>query len=180
MDSVLQEPDETDLYAKNFDGLSAKKFDVDAGEIHMQQPYAKNFDHFSAEKFDENVGEIHVPLQQPLIEQILDVTNPEKFGHGPYNEEEILERARQVLEMANKLYPDLQSSPDQDHDVTSRIMDKTGISLLHELEPIVSSTPHRSGTKSVISPSEYMSPRKIPADNEPSASELFHPILFSL
>ncbi|KAK3103945.1 hypothetical protein FSP39_023117 [Pinctada imbricata] len=110
-----------------------------------------------------------VPVQQPLIDQILDVTNPEMFGHGPYNEEEILERARKVLEMANRLYPENKSN--MDHDVTSKIMDRTGISLLHELEPIVSSTPHKPKATHVMKEKLYHTPDKNKACKEPSASD---------
>lgn len=88
------------------------------------------------------------PRQKPLIEHILDVTNPEQFGHAPYSEEEILERARQVLDMVNRLYPEVKSASsgaEEGEDVTSMIMNKTGLSLLHELEPIVSSTPQKGG-----------------------------------
>lgn len=75
------------------------------------------------------------------------MTNPEQYGHAPYTREEILERARQVLDMVNRLYPEVKSGSGdpEEADQTSMIFNKTGLSLLHELEPIVSSTPQRDG-----------------------------------
>ncbi|XP_061182933.1 protein aurora borealis-like [Saccostrea echinata] len=122
IDSVLQDPNQP----TDFPEFIAKEND------------AKAFNPVSSNKFSLR--------ENPLIEQILDVTNPEQFGHAPYSEEEILERARSVLDMVNRMYPEMQStSTDPEEDLASMIMNKTGLSLLHELEPIVSSTPQKNG-----------------------------------
>lgn len=122
MDSVLQDPNPP----SNFPEFITKDFETNA------------FNSLSSSKLLQN--------EKPLIEQILDVTNPEQFGHAPYSEEEILERARQVLEMVNRLYPEVNSTSNEpEEDRTSIIFNKTGLSLLHELEPIVSSTPQKGG-----------------------------------
>lgn len=73
--------------------------------------------------------------KEELVHHILDITNPEKFGHAPYSEEEILERARKVLQLANEMYPE--SNTNREREVQD-ICDKTGLSTLYELEPIVS------------------------------------------
>lgn len=115
-----------------------------------------DFPEFTAKDYETNAfNQLPVPTntallsprQKPLIEQILDVTNPEQFGHAPYTREEILERARQVLDMVNRLYPEVKpgGGDPEEADQTSMIFNKTGLSLLHELEPIVSSTPQKDG-----------------------------------
>ncbi|XP_063400474.1 protein aurora borealis-like [Mytilus trossulus] len=78
------------------------------------------------------------PMSSPkenLVHHILDITNPEKFGHGPYSEEEIIDRARKVLQLANEMYPESNQSNERE---VQDICDKTGLSTLHELETIVS------------------------------------------
>jgi hypothetical protein len=121
MDSVLHDPNPP----SDFPDFIAKDFETNASNS------------LSSSKL--------LPNEKPLIEQILDVTNPEQFGHAPYSEEEILERARHVLDMVNRLYPEVKSPSNdpEEEDMTSMILNKTGLSLLHELEPIVSSTPQK-------------------------------------
>ncbi|XP_052066688.1 protein aurora borealis-like [Mytilus californianus] len=78
------------------------------------------------------------PMSSPkenLVHHILDITNPEKFGHAPYSEEEIIDRARKVLQLANEMYPESNQSNERE---VQDICDKTGLSTLHELETIVS------------------------------------------
>lgn len=85
--------------------------------------------------------------KEELVHHILDITNPEKFGHAPYSEEEILERARKVLQLANEMYPE--SNTNREREVQD-ICDKTGLSTLYELEPIVSpkkGLPFKSASK---------------------------------
>ncbi|XP_060074440.1 protein aurora borealis-like [Ylistrum balloti] len=68
--------------------------------------------------------------KKEVVQQLLDLTNLDKFEQ----EDEILERAKRALSMANRLLPsqDQGSRPDRDH------IPQKGLQILHELEPLVS------------------------------------------
>lgn len=90
---------------------------------------------------DSALGADSDSCNKDMVQQLLDLTNLEKFEH----EDEILERARQALAMANKLLPDIndmQSSGDS--------LPQKGLQILHELEPIVTPVGKSSHT-SVLS-----------------------------
>lgn len=116
--STFQEMQHTNLTAQ-FGSLPTNSFYYDGDSV-----------------LDSNEHQISPSPKEHLVHHILDITNPEKFGHGPYSEEEILDRARKVLQLANEMFPE--SNTGSVEQEVLDICDKTGLSTLHELEPIVS------------------------------------------
>lgn len=103
--------------------------------------------------------------EEKLVQQILEISRTEKCGPvgDTMSEEEILYRARQVLAMANSLYPDMKSESDGPS-VKTKLLTHRRLSILNELEPLVSSSQTHKGPSDMFTDSEV-------TNKEPSPSE---------